>query len=32
VIDLHDELAAGMYMVNITAGDETHTQRLVIQR
>ena len=26
------ELAAGMYMVHITAGDATYTERLVIQK
>jgi hypothetical protein len=31
VIDLAGELAAGMYLVNITAGDKTYTERLVIQ-
>src|SRR5690606_32760869 len=31
VIDLEGQLAAGMYMVNITAGDKTYTQRLVVQ-
>ncbi|MBK9417785.1 MAG: T9SS type A sorting domain-containing protein [Flavobacteriales bacterium] len=31
VIDLNGELAAGMYLVNITAGDNTYTERLVIQ-
>ncbi|HOZ41313.1 MAG TPA: T9SS type A sorting domain-containing protein, partial [Flavobacteriales bacterium] len=31
VIDLNGELAAGMYLVNITAGDKTYTERLVIQ-
>ena len=31
IMDLNGELAAGMYMVNITAGDATYTQRLVIQ-
>ena len=31
VIDLNGDLAGGMYMVNIIAGDKTYTQRLVIQ-
>ncbi|MBK9417013.1 MAG: T9SS type A sorting domain-containing protein [Flavobacteriales bacterium] len=31
VIDLNGELAAGMYLVNITAGENTYTERLVIQ-
>ena len=31
VLELNGELAAGMYMVNITAGDATYTERLVIQ-
>ncbi len=31
VIDLDDSMAAGLYMVNITAGDATRTERLVIQ-
>ena len=31
VIDLNGELAAGMYLVNITAGDKNYTERLVIQ-
>ena len=30
-IALNGELAAGMYLVNITAGDKTYTERLVIQ-
>jgi hypothetical protein len=30
-IDLHGELEAGMYLVNITAGKQTWTERLVIQ-
>ena len=30
VLDLHD-MAAGIYMVNITAGTKTYTERLVIQ-
>jgi hypothetical protein len=30
-IALNGELAAGMYLVNITAGDTTYTERLVIQ-
>jgi hypothetical protein len=30
-LDLNGELAAGMYLVNITAGDTTYTERLVIQ-
>ena len=31
VLDLQGELAAGMYVVNITAGDKSYTERLVIQ-
>jgi len=31
VIDLQGDLAGGMYVVNITAGDKTYTERLVIQ-
>ncbi|MBK6829676.1 MAG: T9SS type A sorting domain-containing protein [Flavobacteriales bacterium] len=31
VIDLRGELAAGMYVVSITAGEDTYTERLVIQ-
>ena len=31
VLDLNGELAAGMYLVNITAGANTYTERLVIQ-
>ena len=30
-IDLNGDLAAGMYMVNVTAGDDTYNERLVIQ-
>ena len=30
-LELNGELAGGMYMVNITAGDKTYTERLVIQ-
>ena len=30
-LDLNGDLAGGMYMVNITAGDKTYTERLVIQ-
>ncbi|MBK6831008.1 MAG: T9SS type A sorting domain-containing protein [Flavobacteriales bacterium] len=30
-LDLNGSLAAGMYIVNITAGDDTYTERLVIQ-
>ncbi|MCC6540687.1 MAG: T9SS type A sorting domain-containing protein [Flavobacteriales bacterium] len=30
-LDLNGELASGLYMVNITAGDKTYTERLVIQ-
>ncbi len=32
VLDLNGEIASGMYMVNITAGDKTYTERLVIQK
>ena len=31
VLDLNGKLAAGMYVVNITAGNDTYTERLVIQ-
>ncbi|MBK9174997.1 MAG: T9SS type A sorting domain-containing protein [Flavobacteriales bacterium] len=31
VLELNGSLAAGMYMVNITAGDAVYTERLVIQ-
>ncbi len=31
-IELQGELASGMYMVKITAGDEVFTQRVVIQK
>jgi hypothetical protein len=31
ILDLNGELAAGMYMVNITAGETLYTERLVIQ-
>jgi hypothetical protein len=31
VMDLEDEIAAGMYLVNITAGDKLYTERLVVQ-
>ncbi len=31
VLELNGELAGGLYMVNITAGGKTYTQRLVIQ-
>ena len=31
VLDLNGELAAGMYLVNITAGEALFTERLVIQ-
>ncbi len=31
VLELNGELAAGMYLVNITAGDAQYTERLVIQ-
>ncbi|MBL7964314.1 MAG: T9SS type A sorting domain-containing protein [Flavobacteriales bacterium] len=30
-LDLNGNLASGMYMVNVTAGDVTYSQRLVIQ-
>jgi len=30
-LELNGDLAGGMYMVNITAGDKTYTERLVIQ-
>jgi hypothetical protein len=31
VMDLEGEIAAGMYLVNITAGDRLYTERLVVQ-
>ena len=31
-VDLNGELASGLYMVNITAGEQIFTQRLVIQQ
>lgn len=31
-IDLHNELANGLYMVNITAGEKIYNERLVIQK
>ena len=31
VLDLRGQLAAGMYMVTITAGDKSYIERLVIQ-
>jgi hypothetical protein len=31
VLDLNGELAAGMYLVNIIAGEKSYTERLVIQ-
>ena len=31
-IDLNGDLADGMYMVKVTAGDEVFTQRVVIQK
>ncbi|MBK9176707.1 MAG: T9SS type A sorting domain-containing protein [Flavobacteriales bacterium] len=31
VLELNGELAAGMYMVNITAGEQVYTERMVIQ-
>jgi len=30
-LELNGDLAGGMYLVNITAGDKTYTERLVIQ-
>jgi len=30
VLDLQGDLATGMYLVNITAGDKRYTERLVI--
>ncbi|MBL0126472.1 MAG: T9SS type A sorting domain-containing protein [Flavobacteriales bacterium] len=32
VLELNGELAGGLYMVNITAGDAVYTERLVIQK
>src|SRR5436190_10804651 len=32
VLDLDGDMASGMYMVNITAGEQRYTERLVIQR
>jgi hypothetical protein len=31
-LELNSDLASGLYMVNITAGNETFTERLVIQK
>ena len=31
-IDINGELANGLYMVNITAGEKTYNERLVIQK
>ncbi len=31
VLDLNGEFAAGMYLVNITAGETVYTERLMIQ-
>lgn len=31
VIKLNSELSAGMYMVNITAGERLYTERLMVQ-
>ncbi len=31
-LELAPDMAAGLYMVNVTAGDNTRTERLVIQR
>ena len=31
-IDLHNELANGLYVVNITAGEKIYNERLVIQK
>ncbi|MEZ4740220.1 MAG: T9SS type A sorting domain-containing protein [Flavobacteriales bacterium] len=31
-LELNSDLASGLYMVNITAGDKTFTERLVIQK
>ena len=31
VVDLDGQLAAGMYVVSITAGDKLFTERLVIE-
>jgi hypothetical protein len=31
-LDLNGDVASGLYMVNITAGDKTYTERLVIQK
>jgi len=31
-LELSPDMAAGLYMVNVTAGDITKTERLVIQR
>ena len=30
-LDLNGSLAGGMYLVNVTAGTKTYTERLVIQ-
>jgi hypothetical protein len=31
-LDLNGEVASGLYLVNITAGERTYNERLVIQR
>ncbi len=31
VVELNGDLSGGLYMVNITAGDKTYTERLVVQ-
>jgi hypothetical protein len=31
VLELNGDLSGGLYMVNVTAGDKTYTERLVIQ-
>ena len=31
-LELAPDMAAGLYMVNVTAGDNTRSERLVIQR
>lgn len=32
VMDLNNKIANGLYMVHITAGEKTYTERLVIQK
>lgn len=32
VLDLNEDMASGLYMVNITAGSASYSERLVIQK